>query len=208
MVAGGQPHAPPPGKTRYILYRRLGGPQSWSGLAENLVPTRIFFLIHPYLLFYYCYIPAHTLFNLLRIRRKGPQFLYCHTLTVLPPLIITHTEASWSCSATVAVSSVRCYLLFPCALCSVLFSTPLCLTSRRMYLSHPLVRFYAAGGVGEGVFDSFCFPPLFSPDSSSTALCVGTRYTEQPRPFIVKHTLLPVNTTIILITTVLVLIHN
>ena len=31
----------PPGKTRYPLYRRLGGPQSRSGRAENLVPTGI-----------------------------------------------------------------------------------------------------------------------------------------------------------------------
>jgi len=28
----------PPGKTRYPLYRRLGGPQSRSGRAENLAP--------------------------------------------------------------------------------------------------------------------------------------------------------------------------
>jgi len=31
----------PPGKTRYPLYRRLGGPQDRSGRAENLVPTEI-----------------------------------------------------------------------------------------------------------------------------------------------------------------------
>jgi len=31
----------PPGKTRYPLYRRLGGPQGRSGRAENLVPTDI-----------------------------------------------------------------------------------------------------------------------------------------------------------------------
>ena len=30
-----------PGKTRYPLYRRLGGPQGRSGWAENLVPTGI-----------------------------------------------------------------------------------------------------------------------------------------------------------------------
>jgi len=30
-----------PGKTRYLLYRRLGGTQVQSGLAENLVPTGI-----------------------------------------------------------------------------------------------------------------------------------------------------------------------
>jgi hypothetical protein len=31
----------PPGKTRYPLYRRLGGPQGRSGQAENLAPTGI-----------------------------------------------------------------------------------------------------------------------------------------------------------------------
>ena len=31
----------PSGKTRYPLYRRLGGPQGRSGKAENLVPTGI-----------------------------------------------------------------------------------------------------------------------------------------------------------------------
>ena len=31
----------PPGKTRYPLYRRLGGPQGRSGRAENVVPTGI-----------------------------------------------------------------------------------------------------------------------------------------------------------------------
>jgi len=29
----------PPGKTRYPLYRMMGGPQDRSGRAENLVPT-------------------------------------------------------------------------------------------------------------------------------------------------------------------------
>ena len=31
----------PPGKTRYPLYRRLGGPQGRSGQAEYIVPTVI-----------------------------------------------------------------------------------------------------------------------------------------------------------------------
>ena len=30
----------PPGKTQYPFYRRLGGPQGRSGLAENPVPHR------------------------------------------------------------------------------------------------------------------------------------------------------------------------
>jgi hypothetical protein len=45
MGVGCQRHALaalPPGKTRYPLYRRLGGPQSpvWTGV-ENLAPNRI-----------------------------------------------------------------------------------------------------------------------------------------------------------------------
>jgi len=38
---GGQRHAPaalPPGKTRYQLYRRLGGPQGRSGLVRKISP--------------------------------------------------------------------------------------------------------------------------------------------------------------------------
>jgi len=31
----------PPGKIRYPLYRRLGGPQGRSGQAENVIPTEI-----------------------------------------------------------------------------------------------------------------------------------------------------------------------
>jgi len=33
----------PPGKTRYPLYKRVGGLQGRSGRAENLVPTGIRF---------------------------------------------------------------------------------------------------------------------------------------------------------------------
>jgi hypothetical protein len=39
--AGLPGHTLPPGKTRYPLYRRLGGHQGRSGRAENLVPTGI-----------------------------------------------------------------------------------------------------------------------------------------------------------------------
>ena len=41
MKVGGQRHAPaalPPGKTRYPLYRRLGGPQSHSGQIKISPP--------------------------------------------------------------------------------------------------------------------------------------------------------------------------
>jgi len=64
----------------------------WTGGKSR--PHRDFFLIHPCLLPYYCYIPIHILSTLPRIRRTGRSFCtICHTLTVLPPPIITHTEA-------------------------------------------------------------------------------------------------------------------
>ena len=42
MGVGGQGHAPaalPPGKTRYPLYRRLGGPQDRSGRERKISPS-------------------------------------------------------------------------------------------------------------------------------------------------------------------------
>jgi len=42
MVVGGQRHALaalPPGKTRYPLYRRLGGPQGRSGQVQKISPA-------------------------------------------------------------------------------------------------------------------------------------------------------------------------
>ena len=41
--AAGPGRTLPPGKTRYPLYRRLGGPQGRSGRAENLAPPRFEF---------------------------------------------------------------------------------------------------------------------------------------------------------------------
>ena len=41
LDVGGQRHAPaalPPGKTRYPLYRRLGGPQGRSGQVRKISP--------------------------------------------------------------------------------------------------------------------------------------------------------------------------
>ena len=41
MAQGGQRHAPaalPSGKTRYPLYRRLGGPRGRSGQVQNISP--------------------------------------------------------------------------------------------------------------------------------------------------------------------------
>ena len=45
MVVGGQRHTPaalPPGKTRYPLYKRLGGPQGQSGRVRKISPSPVF----------------------------------------------------------------------------------------------------------------------------------------------------------------------
>jgi hypothetical protein len=45
MRVGGQRHAPAaltPGKTRYPLYKRLGGPQSLSGRVRKISPPQGF----------------------------------------------------------------------------------------------------------------------------------------------------------------------
>ena len=42
---GGQRHAPaalPPGKNRYLLFRRLGGPQARSGQVHKISPPPVF----------------------------------------------------------------------------------------------------------------------------------------------------------------------
>jgi hypothetical protein len=51
---GGQHHAPaalPPGKTRYPLYRRLGGPQGQTGRVRKISPPPGFFKLNPLLTF-------------------------------------------------------------------------------------------------------------------------------------------------------------
>jgi hypothetical protein len=50
---GGQRHVPaalPPGKTRYPLYRSMGGPQDWSGQVRKISPPiRLAFVLSDFL---------------------------------------------------------------------------------------------------------------------------------------------------------------
>ena len=51
----------PPGKTRYPLYRRLGGPQGRSGRAKYLVPTGIRSqTVQPVVIYIYIYTRARA----------------------------------------------------------------------------------------------------------------------------------------------------
>ena len=66
-------HTLPPRNTRYPLYRRLGGPQSRSGRAENPVPTGIRSrTIQPIAPLSY---PAHTIL-LLGIPKQSSVFFF------------------------------------------------------------------------------------------------------------------------------------
>jgi hypothetical protein len=78
----------PPGKIRYPLYRRLGGPQGRSGQAENLAPTGIRSPDRParsqslYRLSY----PAQLMANESYEKRRGPR--QCTKPTRSTPLFL------------------------------------------------------------------------------------------------------------------------
>jgi hypothetical protein len=69
---GGQLHAPadlPPGKTWCLLYRRLGGPQGWSGQKRKIMPlTKIRSTDRP-----------ASNKSLYRLRCPGPRYLPVHS---------------------------------------------------------------------------------------------------------------------------------
>jgi hypothetical protein len=74
MEMGGQRHAPaalPPGKTRCLLYRWLGGPQGRSGRVRKMWPSPGFDprTVQPVASRYNCAISAHE------FTRKRPQML-------------------------------------------------------------------------------------------------------------------------------------
>jgi len=71
-----QQHAPaalyPPGKTRYPMYRRLGGTQGRSGQAENLVPTGIRSrTVQPLVSRYTDWATGPTLFTVRSLNKKN-----------------------------------------------------------------------------------------------------------------------------------------
>ena len=89
---GGQRHAPaalPSGKTRYPLYRRLGGPQGRSGRVRKIwPPTRIRSLDRPARIesLYRLSSPAHA--PLLTLTNLRPLVPFVETTAVIGPLPI------------------------------------------------------------------------------------------------------------------------
>jgi len=73
MVSSTPPPHFSPGKTRYLFYRRLGGPQGRSGRAENLVPTGIRSrIIQPLLPVYVAWYPRRAKISF--APRRKPKF--------------------------------------------------------------------------------------------------------------------------------------
>ena len=173
----------PRGKTQYPFYRRLDGSQGRSGRAENLVPTGIFFNTSMFIALLLLHSHSHP-FHPSKNQADWPQFLYClsHSHRFTTPHHYPHW-GFWNCFVTVALRSGRCYLLLPCTVLSMAIAILLSLSWWRMYLSHSLVQVYAVGGGGGSSAPSIVspnncllFPTSSSPDSSSTAPCVGSRY--------------------------------
>ena len=95
MVSGTpRPHFTP-GKTRYQMYRRLGGPQDRSGRAENLAsPGFDPRTIQPIYIYIYIYIYIFIFIYRVQHRRPG------HTHTSKPRIILR-------CFLWVAVNTMR-----------------------------------------------------------------------------------------------------
>ena len=88
------------------------GPQGRSGRAENPVPTGDFFLIHPYLLHYYCYIPVHNSIqpSTHQADRTAVIDLSVTISQFLTPHHYTHTEVFVAVCVTVTLRAGHCYL--------------------------------------------------------------------------------------------------
>jgi len=97
-----------PGKNRYLLYRRLGGPQGRSGRTENLVPTGIRsrtvqlvvsrytdWATRPTYTYKYIYIHTHTYI-----------YVYIYTYTHTHTYVFTHTYTYIYC--------IYIYILYVC----------------------------------------------------------------------------------------------
>jgi len=102
----------PPGKTWYPFYRRLGGPQSRSGRAENLVPTGIRSrTVQPVVSRYSDWLyPAHTHTHAhqVQIRQtrikelKNKRPTWCHLLFYFTSYVLNMFRtliypSSWAC---------------------------------------------------------------------------------------------------------------
>ena len=88
----------PPGKNRYPLYRRLGGPQGQSGRAEKFVPTGIRSrTVQPVVSRYTDWATRPTL-HLLVIRKiphpgfEYEVYLHTHTYSGLRPVSLLHLQ--------------------------------------------------------------------------------------------------------------------
>ena len=79
----------PPGKTRYALYRRLGGPQGRSGQAENLVSTGFRSrTVQPLVSFRTLYFSFISSLSVAAEPTASKAFQACYIFMVLLPLFV------------------------------------------------------------------------------------------------------------------------
>jgi hypothetical protein len=86
MGVGGQRHGPtalPPGKTRYPMYRRLGGPQGQSGRVRTVQPVASRYSGYAILAHSHLCTPKNLFFPEKYNPNPGAEICQVHCLTTL-----------------------------------------------------------------------------------------------------------------------------
>ena len=135
----------PPGKTRYPLYRRLGGPQGRSGRAQNLVPTGIRSrtvqpVVSIYIYIYVCVcVYTYTYIHTYTHTHKH-KHTHKHHYTDCPESLLTLMSVVFSDCVTLYCVTLYCVTLY----CVTLYSHPsgcLCRAAHskyRVFIPDPL----------------------------------------------------------------------
>ena len=115
----------PPGKIRYPSYRRLGGPQGWSGQVRKISPPPGFFFIsHLYFIccnhscfhtceyiyiyiYIYIYMYVCMYMPVIKLTTECCDFHTCHT--TVPQDGFTHVTIWSNCDSLVASTHWECH---------------------------------------------------------------------------------------------------
>jgi len=96
MGVGGQGHPPAalhPRITQYPLYRRLGGPQGWSGQVQKISPHRDYNIFSKIYVCIYIYIYTHiqSIYAYIHARTRARARAHTHTHTHTHTHSLTHS---------------------------------------------------------------------------------------------------------------------
>ena len=131
-LEGGEGSAPrpgrslPPGKTQYPLYRRLGGPQGWSGQVRKISPpTGIWSPDHParsQSLYWLLYLAHMQLKSMCQFMWQGVQLTKCHKMS--PCRCVHHVRSSGSLWTVTKCSEWLVMWTWDIEFCSNAWSVP------------------------------------------------------------------------------------